>query len=60
MAAQVVREIAAEAFTDAIDMLSIIETLDAGNTPALLPPSTRLAPMQSRCVSIALCGRVWW
>ena len=34
MSAQMVRSIAVEAFADAIDVLSIIETLEAGNTPA--------------------------
>jgi hypothetical protein len=34
MTAKMVRDISAEAFADAIDMLSIIETLEAGNTPA--------------------------
>ena len=34
MTVQMVRDIAAQAFADAIDILSIIETLEAGNAPA--------------------------
>ena len=36
MTAQEIRNIAAEAFADAIDTLSIIETLEAGNAPAVV------------------------
>jgi hypothetical protein len=36
MTAQVVRDIAKEAFADAIEMLAIIETLEAGNEPAVI------------------------
>ena len=36
MSARVVREIAKEAFADATEMFSIIETLEAGNEPAVI------------------------
>ncbi|MBR1298537.1 hypothetical protein [Bradyrhizobium sp. AUGA SZCCT0042] len=36
MSVQLVREIASEAFKDAIEMLSIIETLEAGNAPDVI------------------------
>ena len=36
MSVQLVREIAKDAFADAIEMLSIIETLEAGNAPAVV------------------------
>jgi hypothetical protein len=36
MTAELVRTIAIEAFTDAIDILSLIETLEAGNSPAVV------------------------
>jgi hypothetical protein len=50
MSAQMVCNIAAEAFTDAIDMLSIIETLDAGNTPASVA-----AVNSARTDAVAMC-----
>jgi hypothetical protein len=59
MAAQVVREIAAEAFTDAIDMLSIIETLDAGNTLASVAAvNSAGADAVAMCVYRALWSRL--
>ena len=36
MTAQMVRDIAAEAFADAIDICSIIETLEAGPKPIMV------------------------
>ncbi|KRR11528.1 hypothetical protein CP49_18000 [Bradyrhizobium valentinum] len=36
MSAQIVREVAKEAFADAVEMLAIIETLEAGNEPAVI------------------------
>jgi hypothetical protein len=50
MTVQMVRNIAAEAFADAIDVLSIIETLEAGNTSA-----TVAAVNAARTDAVAQC-----
>jgi hypothetical protein len=59
MSAEMVRSIATEAFADAIDILSIIETLEAETHLRLLPPSTRRELMPWHNASIGRCGRGW-
>jgi hypothetical protein len=59
MKAQMVREIAAEAFADAIDVLSIIETLEAGNTPAAVAAvNAARTDAVAQCVYRALWSRL--
>ena len=59
MSAQVVREIAAAAFADAIDMLAIIETLEAGNTPdAVAAARSTRTDQVVKCVYRALWSRL--
>jgi hypothetical protein len=50
MTAQLVREVAASAFADAIDILLIIETIEAGNAPAVVT-----AVNAARTDAVALC-----
>jgi hypothetical protein len=59
MTAEMVRDIAMAAFADAIDVLSIIGTLEAGNAPAAVAMSTRLVPMRWQNAFIGRYGRVW-
>jgi hypothetical protein len=59
MTAQMVREIAAEAFSDAIDVLSIVETLDAGNAPAAVAAvNAARTDAVAKCVYRALWSRL--
>jgi hypothetical protein len=58
MSAQVVREIAVAAFADAIDMLAIMQTLEAGNAPVAVARSARTDQVV-KCISTEPCGRVW-
>ena len=59
MTAQTVRDIAAEAFADAIDILSIIETLEAGNTPAAVAVvNAARTDAVAQCVYRALWSRL--
>ena len=64
MTVQIVRDIAAEAFADAIDMLSIIETLEAGNTPAAVAAvnargTDQLISFSMASVAVLLCAPPW-
>jgi hypothetical protein len=59
MTVQMVRDIAAEGFTDAIDILSIIETLEAGNTPAAVAAvNAAHTDAVAKCVYRALWSRL--
>jgi hypothetical protein len=59
MTVQMVRTIAAEAFADAIDVLSIIETLEAGNTPATIAAvNAARTDAVAQCVYRALWTRL--
>jgi AbiU2 len=59
MTAQTVRDIAAEAFADAIDVLSIIETLEAGNAPAAVAVvNAARTDAVAQCVFRALWSRL--
>jgi hypothetical protein len=59
MSAQVVREIAAASFADAIEMLSIIETLEAGNAPASVAAvNSARTDAVAKCVYRALWSRL--
>jgi len=59
MSAQVVREIAAAAFKDAIDMLAIIEVLEAGNAPdAVASSRSNRTEQVVKCISRALWTRL--
>lgn len=59
MTAQLVRDIAADAFRDAIDILSIIETLEAGNTSAAVAAvNTAGTAAVAQCVYRALWSRL--
>lgn len=59
MSAQVVRDIAAASFADAIDMLSIIETLEAGNAPeAVTAVNTARTDAVVMCIYRALWSRL--
>jgi hypothetical protein len=59
MTVQMVRDIAAEGFVDAIDILSIIETLEAGNTPAAVAAvNAAHTDAVARCVYRALWSRL--
>jgi hypothetical protein len=59
MMAQMVRDIAAEAFADAIDILSIIGTLEAGNTPAAVAAvNAARTDAVAQCVYRALWSRL--
>lgn len=59
MTAQLVRDIASEAFADAIDALSIIETLEAGNDPAAVAAvNSAQTDAVAMCVYRALWSRL--
>jgi hypothetical protein len=59
MTVQMVCEIAKEAFADAIDMLSIIDTLDAGNAPAAVAAvNSAGTDAVAQCVYRALWSRL--
>jgi hypothetical protein len=59
MTAQLIREIAKEAFADAIDVLSIVETLEAGNDPAAVAAvNTARTDAVAKCVYRALWSRL--
>jgi len=59
MSAQLVRDIAADAFTDAIDMLSIVDTLESGNTPvAVAVVRTAQTDAVVECIYRALWTRL--
>jgi hypothetical protein len=59
MTAQTVRDIAAQAFADAIDILSIIETLEAGNKPAAVAAvNAAHTDAVAQCVYRALWSRL--
>ena len=59
MTIELVRKIAADAFGDAIDILSIIETLQAGNTPAAIAAvNTAGTDAVAECVYRALWSRL--
>jgi hypothetical protein len=59
MTAQMVREIAADAFSDAIDILSIIETLETGNAPAaVVAVNSARTDEVAKCVYLALWSRL--
>jgi hypothetical protein len=56
---KLVREIATEAFVDAIDILSIIETLEAGNTSAAVAAANAAGTDKvAKCVYRALWSRL--
>ena len=57
MSAQVVREIAVAAFADAIDMLAIMQTLEAGNAPVAVARSARTDQVV-KCIYRALWSRL--
>ena len=59
MTAQTVRDIAADGFRDAIDILSIIETLEASNTPAAVAAVNAAGTNAvAQCVYRALWSRL--
>ncbi len=59
MTAQLVRDIAMDAFRDAIDILSIIETLEAGNTPsAVAAVNAAGTAAVAECIYRALWSRL--
>jgi AbiU2 len=59
MTAQLVRNIASEAFADAIDVLRIVETLEAGNDPAAVAAvNAAQTDAVARCVYRALWTRL--
>jgi hypothetical protein len=59
MTAQLARDIAGGAFRDAIDILSIIETLEAGNTPAAVAAVNAAGTdAVAQCVYRALWSRL--
>jgi hypothetical protein len=59
MSAQVVCEIAMASFGDAIDMLSIMETLEAGNAPASVAAvNSARTDAVAKCVYRALWSRL--
>jgi hypothetical protein len=59
MTAEMVRNIAAGAFADSIDVLSIIETLEAGNTPATVAAiNAARTDAVAQCVYRALWSRL--
>jgi hypothetical protein len=59
MTAEMVRNIAAEAFADSIDVLSIIETLEAENTPAAVAAiNAARTDAVAQCVYRALWSRL--
>jgi hypothetical protein len=59
MTERLVRDIAAGAFRDAIDVLSIIETLEAGNTPsAVAAVNAASTATVAECVYRALWSRL--
>ena len=56
MTRQLVLDLSTEAFADAIDMLSIIETLEAGNTPAAVA-AVRAA--KTDAVAVCIYRSLW-